>query len=77
MIIKNFIYALAVIAALLVSVLTIKTYAQQTPITEIGVGNYSCTITSNCGNQGSVSCTGQSCSRGWMWVECDGKRTDC
>lgn len=40
-------------------------------------GGYSCTVTSTCGSYGSVSCTGQTCERGWQWVECDGKRTDC
>ncbi len=43
-------------------------------------GGYSCTVTSNCGtgpNGGSVSCTGQTCSRGWQWVKCDGKKTTC
>lgn len=43
---------------------------------------YSCTVTTDCngtGNgSGSVSCTGtQSCSRGFDWVKCDGKQTNC
>ncbi len=63
--------------------LTVKAYAHIQPDIIMstddasGGGGYSCTVTSNCGNQGSVSCTGQTCERGWQWVECDGKRTDC
>ena len=45
------------------------------------VGEYSCSVTSNCfsfGQQtGSVSCTGKNCKRGTGWVECDGHRTNC
>lgn len=42
----------------------------------------SCTATSKCFNfwgaeEGSVSCTGTSCSRGHEWVECDGVTTKC
>lgn len=47
-------------------------------------GNYSCTATVECGfpMPGSVSCSGQKCSRGMDWskgsyVECDVKRTYC
>lgn len=47
-------------------------------------GNYSCTVTVDCGYplSGSVSCTGKECSRGLDWekgayVECDNKRTYC
>lgn len=45
---------------------------------------YSCTVTVECGFplMGSISCTGNSCSRGLDWssgayVECDGRRTYC
>lgn len=60
---------------------------------ESGGGSYSCTATTNCYDAsgtnvtGSVSCTGQICSRGvidggfWgedtYYVECDGHRTVC
>lgn len=37
---------------------------------------YSCTVTSDCSN-GSISCTGEVCSRGYAWVKCDGKKTTC
>lgn len=49
-----------------------------------GSGNYSCTATVDCGFPlgGSVSCSGQKCSRGIDWtrgsyVECDGYKTFC
>ena len=49
-----------------------------------GSGNYSCTATVDCGLPlgGSVSCSGQRCSRGIDWtrgayVECDGNKTFC
>lgn len=79
---KKKVLILVAVAAMLGGYLTANTYAQHDVIrcADNGGGGgsgYSCTVTSNCGNQGSVSCTGQSCSRGWMWVECDGKRTDC
>ena len=41
-----------------------------------GETGYSCTVTSTCMN-GSVSCTGTSCSRGTGWVECNGRKTNC
>ncbi len=41
------------------------------------VTGYSCTVTSEC-STGEVSCTGEdSCSRGYRWVECDGRKTRC
>ena len=47
-------------------------------------GNYSCTVTVDCGFplSGSISCTGNVCERGLDWssgayVECDGNRTYC
>lgn len=50
-------------------------------------GEYTCTATTKCYNMigqedGSVSCSGDVCSRGsdWSgnrWVECDGRRTSC
>lgn len=50
-------------------------------------GPYSCTASTTCYNiigqeDGSVSCSGNVCSRGsdWSgnrWVECDGHRTSC
>lgn len=47
-------------------------------------GNYSCTVTVECGFplSGSVSCSGKKCSRGLDWlngayVECDGNKTYC
>lgn len=47
-------------------------------------GNYSCTVTVECGFPltGSISCSGQNCSRGLDWsngacVECDGNKTYC
>lgn len=50
----------------------------QTQDIDGGGSGYSCTVTSTCGSWGSVSCTGtEKCKRGHMWVECDGKRTDC
>jgi hypothetical protein len=39
-------------------------------------GGYSCSVTSEC-YSGSVSCTGQVCSRGSGWVKCDGNKTEC
>lgn len=30
-----------------------------------------CTVTSTCGNSGSVSCSGTICDRGRGWVQCD------
>jgi len=54
--------------------------------TETG-SNYSCSVSSNCYSfgsvSGSVSCTGDTCSRSSggafskPWVECDGKRITC
>ncbi|MDC2382185.1 hypothetical protein PO144_09165, partial [Bacteroides ovatus] len=50
-------------------------------------GQYSCTASTDCYNMigqkdGSVSCSGNVCSRGsdWSgkrWVECDGNKTYC
>ena len=63
-------------------------YAQQTneeDVSEVvgdGSGT-SCTVTSNCfgflglGVEGSVSCTGSTCERGYEYVICDGKKTEC
>ena len=62
-------------------------YAQQTDDQESPEGNggngASCTVTSNCyiglGQviAGSVSCTGTTCERGYEYVICNGKRTNC
>ena len=42
-----------------------------------GSGGYgSCTVTVNCSN-GSVSCTGSTCTHGNGWVSCDGTKTSC
>jgi hypothetical protein len=40
-------------------------------------GGYSCSVTSECWGDSSVSCTGQVCSRGSGWVKCDGNKTEC
>lgn len=48
-----------------------------------GGTGYSCTVSSNCYNfwgnlvDGSVSCTGKKCERGYEWVKCDDKKTEC
>ena len=63
------------------------TYAQQTDDQENpeedGGSGASCTVTSNCyiapGQTvaGSVNCTGTTCERGFEYVICNGRRTDC
>lgn len=46
-----------------------------------GGSGYSCTVETNCNElvgSGKISCTGvKSCSRGALWVKCDGNKTEC
>ncbi len=83
----------AIIAATILvaaTVTSVRAFKESTPLFEVNMevlaegenGGYSCTVTSNCysifgSNEGSVSCTGSQCERGYGWVECDGHRTNC
>ena len=71
----------------LIAMISVGAYAQQTDDQEDpegnGGGGTSCTVTSSCfaglGQVvvGSVSCTGTLCERGYEYVICNGRRTDC
>lgn len=78
---KLFVYAL------FAAMISGGAYAQQTDDQEDpeenGGSSASCTVTSTCfgflgqGIEGSVSCTGSTCERGFEYVICNGKRTNC
>ena len=78
---KKRILGVAFGAALLVVGFALNTQNAEAKKDAIGDGNGSCTVSSNCFSMGtvmgSVSCTGTTCSRGFEYVKCDGKRTDC